>query len=107
MSKNITIKNGSGAYVIEFDADKKIAAIDFSGVAPILPGDCGCYRNDSTVFLFVANSYKYAHLKTRESIEAAFEANAEGAITDEDLDGFSDELVRTVKAYNKHIDAHH
>ena len=75
MSKNISIKNGSGAYVIEFDADKKIAAIDFSGVAPLFPGDCGCYRNDSTVFLFVANSYKYAHLKTRESIEAAFEAN--------------------------------
>ena len=32
---------------------------------------------------------------------------AEGAITDEDLDGFSDELVRTVKVYNKYIDTHH
>lgn len=71
------IKHGSGAYNIRYDLDEKTAEIDFSGIVPLFPGDNACYRNDSTVFLFVANSYKQAYLCLKESLDHYFESKDE------------------------------
>lgn len=67
-------KNGTGAYYSHFDSEELTASLDFSGKCPLYPGDTQCYRNDSTVFLYVAHSYLYAYCEIMESIRRAFEA---------------------------------
>lgn len=70
-------KNGSGAYYSHYNPEKKSASLDFSGCFPFYPGDTACYRNDSTVFLYVAHSYLSAYYEIKRAIREGFDENQE------------------------------
>ncbi len=75
MEKKIMIKTGSGAVYESFNHDNKTASLDFSGNFPFYPGDSSCYRNDSTVFLYIAHSYLQTYYEVRKRIKQGFEMN--------------------------------
>lgn len=66
MSKNM--KNGTGKSLHIFDYEKKYSGIDFSGIDE----DKCCYRNDASIFFYVANSYLTSFYVLSEQIEKSF-----------------------------------
>jgi len=71
--ENIRMKMGSGAYGVYFDCDNKRMSIDFSGNSSFMGESPHCYRNDSTVLLFVAHSYKQSFLVIEQQLMSSFE----------------------------------
>lgn len=65
------MKKGSGLTEHGIDYEKKIISIDFTGNR-----DGQCFRNDPSIFFFVANSYRKSFYTISEHIEELFNDKA-------------------------------
>lgn len=65
------MKNGTGYTVYSIDYDKKTISIDLSG-----NNEGVCYRNDPSIFFFVANSYKRSFYTISKCMNEHFESKA-------------------------------
>ena len=75
--KQFRPKMGSGAYSVSFDCDNKKLSLDLSGNASFMGEDTQCYRNDSTVLLFVAHSYKSSFTVVEKALVTSFDNHDE------------------------------
>lgn len=62
------MKNGTGKSLHTFDYEKKYSGIDFSGIDE----DNCCYRNDASIFFYIANSDLTSFYVLSKQIEKSF-----------------------------------
>lgn len=69
------LKNGTGLSHRVFDYEKKYVSIDFSGIDKYqyLDDSQQCFRNDSSIFFYVANSYLTSFYVLSQQLEKSFE----------------------------------
>ena len=75
--KQVQPHMGSGAYSLSFDCANKKLSLDLSGNASFMGEEAQCYRNDSTVLLFVAHSYKSSFIAVEKALVDSFDNNNE------------------------------
>lgn len=60
---------GSGLFRIDFDREKKLIRLNFSGNDE----DNTCFRNDASILFFVSNSYCNAYHCLERELKSRFE----------------------------------